>query len=104
MATEQCFQRLMVSAGWLAEVTYIELRSPFGGVVPKGMHALPAHANVIDNKELAIPYQADYVLLTGGLPYALEGGKERAPAFQRHLHHPMTKDSRTMRKTMSREG
>ena len=55
------------------------------------------NANVIDNKELAIPYQADYVLLTGGLPYALEGGRERASAFQRHLHHPMTPDSLKMR-------
>ena len=94
----------MLSAGWLAEITYIEMQSPFGGVVPKGMHALPAHANKIDNKELAIPYQADYVLLTGGLPYALEGGKERAPAFQRSLHHPMTKESVQMRKAMSRLG
>ena len=65
------------------------------------MHALPAHANVIDNKELAIPYQADYVFLTGGLPYALEGGKERAKAFERHLHHPMTKASIKLRKAMS---
>ena len=80
------------------------MQSPFGGVVPKGMHALPAHANKIDNKELAIPYQADYVLLSGGLPYALEGGKERAPAFQRSLHHPMTKESIQMRKTMARAG
>ena len=80
------------------------LQNPFGGVVPKGMRALPAHADVIDNKELAIPYQADYVLLTGGLPYALEGGKERASAFQRDLHHPMTKASAKMRKTMSQEG
>ena len=77
------------------------LQNPFGGVVPKGMRALPAHADVIDNKELAIPYQADYVLLTGGLPYALEGGRERAPAFQRHLHHPMTPDSVKHRKAMS---
>ena len=68
------------------------------------MRALPAHANVIDNKELAIPYQADYVLLTGGLPYALDGGRERASAFQRDLHHPMTKASAKMRKTMSQEG
>lgn len=89
--------------GWLADVTYIELQSPLGGVVPRGMHALPAHENVVDNHKLVIPYQAEYVLLTGGLPYGPigEGGKERLESFERHLHHPMTKDSLRLRKAMS---
>lgn len=68
--------------------------------MPKGMRALPAHQNLVDNHELAVPYQADYVFLTGGLPYG-EGGKERAKAFERHLHHPMTKDGIQMRKAMA---
>ena len=98
-----CPEQVLVCAGWLADVTYIELQSPLGGVVPRGMHALPAHENVVDNHKLAIPYQAEYVLLTGGLPYGPigEGGKERLESFERHLHHPMTKDSLRLRKAMS---
>lgn len=101
--SHNCPEQVLVCAGWLADVTYIELQSPLGGVVPRGMHALPAHENVVDNHKLAIPYQAEYVLLTGGLPYGPigEGGKERLEFFERHLHHPMTEDSLRLRKAMS---
>ncbi len=84
----------------MGEVTYIEMQNPLGGVVPTGLYALPAHADKVDNHKLAIPYQADYNFLSGGLPYG-KGGKERAPAFEVHLHHPMTKESLRHRRAMA---
>ena len=56
---------LCPQAGELANVTYIQRLNTLGGMAPTELYALPAY-NGTSNFQLAVPYQADYVFLTGG--------------------------------------
>ncbi|KAK9909748.1 hypothetical protein WJX75_006866 [Coccomyxa subellipsoidea] len=76
--------------GVLSGCTYIQRLNPLGGVLPTGLYGLPAYSSNIPNFDVAIPYQADYVFLGGGLPY--DGGRRRMASFQKRLHHPSTPD------------
>ncbi|BDA42825.1 hypothetical protein COCOBI_03-7180 [Coccomyxa sp. Obi] len=75
--------------GVLSRCTYIQRLNPLGGNLPTGLFGLPAYAGSIPDFPAAIPYQADYVFLSGGLPYDV-GGKRRMAHFQKRLHHPLT--------------
>ncbi|EIE24538.1 hypothetical protein COCSUDRAFT_46842 [Coccomyxa subellipsoidea C-169] len=77
--------------GVLKGATYIQRLNPLGGALPTGLFGLPAYADKIPNYDVAVPYQADYVFLAGGLPYG-EGGRRRMAHFQKRLHHPLTPD------------
>ncbi len=46
-------------------MTYVQRLNTLGGMAPTGLYALPAY-NGTSNIQLAVPYQADYVFLTGG--------------------------------------
>lgn len=46
-------------------MTYIQRLNTLGGMVPPRLYALPGF-NGTSNFQLAVPYQADYVFLTGG--------------------------------------
>ena len=58
---------LCAVAGKLKDVTYIERLNTLGGVAPTNLTTLASY-NGISNFQLAIPYQADYLFLTGGPP------------------------------------
>ena len=50
-------------------MTYIERLNTLGGVAPTNLTTLAAYKSIA-NFQLAIPYQSDYVFLTGGGPPA----------------------------------
>jgi hypothetical protein len=60
-------------AGTLSSVTHVQRVNTLGGVAPKGLFALPAY-NGIPNFQLAVPYQADYIFLSGNGMVATPGG------------------------------
>ena len=62
----------------MAGVTFIQRLNTLGGMAPSGLFALPAF-NGIPNFQLAVPYHADYIFLTGGVsPSSTPGGRRMA--------------------------
>jgi hypothetical protein len=73
----------------LKGTTYVQLLNPLGGIPPPELSPLTSYSEHIANFPLAVPYQADYVFLSHGLPYE-EKSSRKGKGFQRNLHHPLT--------------